>query len=96
VGSRIPSRSWFLFSSRLTEFQKKTTSIGAQFEESVGGDGIHQGVRGEFDPEVDGGSEGEGQELQGSSVLDEGSLQEDEGDVELSTPPLRVLDVRSP
>lgn len=40
------------------------------------GDGFHNGVRGESDPSVDGGSEGEGPSVQGARVRREAALRQ--------------------
>nr|XP_029118068.1 uncharacterized protein LOC105036559 isoform X1 [Elaeis guineensis] len=63
--------------------------------EARAGDGVRDGVRGEPDSADDGGSEEEGREAAGAHLRYEGAVQQDQGQLEASPPPLRLLDLRA-
>ena len=58
-------------------------------------DEFHNGVRGGSDTLDDGRSEREGREYKEAHLRHEGSVREDEGDVEFASPSVRFLDSRA-
>ncbi|KAK6930825.1 hypothetical protein RJ641_002618 [Dillenia turbinata] len=92
----LSARIHWTFSIRLRELRVSSPSeLGLGFSEEGEEDEVHNGVRGEPNTSIDGGSKGERQEVQRARLCDQRSMQEDEGDVESSSSSLRLLDIRA-